>query len=123
MSPRLELELDGDTFEAGGAVRGRVRVVKGGKSRALYTELRFCEHSNGYRAVAHTVAPPEPLHTGDLEDGAELDFVLGLPTDAPPELLGPHGELYWEVHVRSDEFGPDTHVSHPISVRPRPRPG
>ena len=119
MSPQLELELDGDRFEAGGAVCGRVRVVEGGKSRALYTELRFCEHSNGYRAVAHTVEHPEPLHTGDLADGAELDFVMGLPADAPPEFVGPHGELYWEVRARSDAFGPDTEVACPISVRPR----
>ena len=119
MSPRLELELEGDTFDPGDAVRGTVHVVEGGGSRALHAELRFREHSNGYYSTAHTVTPPEPLHTGDLADGARIDFALGLPADAPPELSGPHGELFWELHVRSDELGPDTHVSRPISVRPR----
>jgi hypothetical protein len=117
----LAIDLDGESFEAGDAVRGRVRVVEGGRSRGLHVELRFCEHSNGYRTVAHTVAPPEPLHRGDLPHGATIDFVLGLPADAPPGFSGPHGELYWEVHARSDEFGADTHEARPISVRSRNR--
>lgn len=119
MSPLLAIDVDGDSFEGGDPVRGRVRVLEGGKSRGLHVELRFCEHSNGYSTVAHTVAPPDPLHRGDLPQGARIDFVLGLPVDAPPEFSGPHGELYWEVHARSDEFGVDTHEARRISVRPR----
>jgi hypothetical protein len=119
MSPELVLTVEGESFEAGDAVRGRVRIAEGGESRGLHAELRFCEHSNGYHRVAYMVAPPEPLHRGDLPTGADIDFVLGLPADAPPDFAGPHGQLYWEVHVRSDEFGPDTRVSQVISVRRR----
>ncbi len=117
MSTRLEISLDGGTsYPPGAMIGGRVTVVEGGSSRRLDVELRFCERSNRYSAVAHRVAAPRPLHEGDLAAATSHEFALALPADAPPSYSGRHGHLYWEVHARSDERGTDTHASVPIEV-------
>jgi hypothetical protein len=49
-----------------------------------------------------------PLHRGDLETGMTFSFALPLPPDGLPNCRSEHGELYWRVHLKSAEFGPDT---------------
>jgi hypothetical protein len=118
LSPKLELTLERDEWAPGERVRGRVLAVEGGRSRELGAQLCFCEASNGYETVAHSVPARAPLHTGDLEDGSSFPLELALPADAPPAWSGPGGRLYWEVRVRSDEFGVDTKASREITVVP-----
>ena len=46
---------------------------------------------------------------------------LSLPPDASPNYQSENGELYWELDVKSDEFGRDTHERHRIEVGPAQR--
>lgn len=69
MSPQLEISLDQESYSPGDTVRGRVSVVEGGGSRRLDVALRFCERSNRYHAVAHTVPAPRSLHEGTSRRG------------------------------------------------------
>lgn len=115
MSPRLELSLEDDTCAPGGTIRGRVLVVEGGRSRSLVASLEYVEETQDYRDVGKAISGG-PLHEGELVAGAEFPFALQLPADALPEYRSQHGELYWQVHVRSDEFGIDTHVRHRIAL-------
>ena len=116
LSPRLEISLDAESYSPGDTVHGRVTVAEGGGSRRLDVALRFCERSNRYNAVAHMVPAPRSLHEGDLTEGASHEFALTLPPEAPPNYSGRHGELWWEVHARSDEPGVDTHASRRFEV-------
>jgi hypothetical protein len=50
-----------------------------------------------------------------------LQFELSLPPDASPNYQSENGELYWELDVKSDEFGRDTHERHRIEVGPAQR--
>ena len=58
----------------------------------------------------------QALQTGDVQTGQSLAFALDLPEDALPGHHSEHGELYWELDVKSDEMGPDTHVRRRIEV-------
>jgi hypothetical protein len=62
------------------------------------------------------------LHTGDLATGMSFTFELALPADALPDHGSEHGELYWELAVKPDELGPDTHERRRIEVAPVQRP-
>jgi hypothetical protein len=44
-----------------------------------------------------------PLHEDELTVGTSLEFELALPPDALPSYKSRHGELYWELDVKSDE--------------------
>jgi hypothetical protein len=48
--------------------------------------------------------------------GCGSPFTLVLPADALPSYRSQNGELYWEVHARSDELGRDTHVRERVLV-------
>ena len=56
------------------------------------------------------------MHEGDLLAGHSIEFRCPLPPDAPPSLKTEHGELYWEMAVRSDESGFDTSNSRRVEV-------
>ena len=48
--------------------------------------------------------------------GQSHEFAIQIPADALPTFSSAHGELYWEVEARSDEFGIDTKESRVIDV-------
>lgn len=114
MSPAFELQLERETFAPGERVAGTVLVTEGGGSRELVVALQFHEKSPDYEEVP--VTRSESLHTGDVQAGQSLTFALELPADALPGFTSEHGELYWEVDVKSDEAGPDTHARRRIDV-------
>ena len=117
MSPRLDLVLDGErlTFSPGEWVRGHVAILEGGKSRDLQVTLCYRERSPDYSATKMEI-PSGVLHTGDLTTGQSHEFALQLPADALPNYSSSHGELYWELEARSDEFGVDTKSARRIDV-------
>ena len=77
--------------------------------------LRFIEESPDYRKVVRSV-PNTVLHGGELQAGQAVDFSIELPEDALPNACSEHAELYWEVDVRSDEPGLDSHAREAVEV-------
>ena len=114
MSPAFELQLEREAFAPGERVAGSVLVTEGGGSRTLEVALAFHEKSPDYEEVP--VSRSQPLQTGDVQTGQSLAFALELPADALPGYRSEHGELYWEIDVKSDEMGPDTHLRRRIEV-------
>ena len=53
-----------------------------------------------------------------LVDLARRHRALDLPADALPGYRSEHGELYWEIDVKSDEMGPDTHLRRRTEIVP-----
>jgi hypothetical protein len=94
-------------FRPGDWVRGHVAVLEGGGSRDLSVAVRYLERSPDYSATVVELSGGT-LNRGDLTRGASYEFAIQLSPDALPSLNSPHGELYWEVEAKSDEFGPDT---------------
>jgi len=121
MSPRLALELDRARWSPGETITGTIQVLEGGGSRSLEVLLQYHESTDDYATVATSVTTG-PLHTGDLPTGMSFRFELTLPPDALPNHRSDHGELHWELDVRSDELGRDTHERGRIEVAPVPRP-
>jgi hypothetical protein len=119
VSPSFELSLDRDRFRPGETVNGNVRVVEGGRSRSVEVFLNYCERTADYSAVTRGVASG-PLHQGDLQPGQSFSFALQLPPDALPRYSSSNAAIYWEVDVKSDERGIDTHERREIEVEPPP---
>jgi hypothetical protein len=115
MSPRLQLRLDRDRFAPGDAVTGTVVVTEGGRSRSLEIVLAYVEQTKDYREVARSISTGH-LHAGNLDTGATYRFEIALPSDALPGFASEHGQLYWELDVKSDERGRDSHERHRIEV-------
>ncbi len=111
---KLALDLDADSVAAGEAVKGRVVVIEGGRSRALTLTLSFRERSPSY--VETPFSEGGVLHEGDLTTGQALEFGFVLSNDAAPSVKGKHGELIWELEAVSDEPGLDTRVSRLLEV-------
>jgi len=61
-------------------------------------------------------APGRRRQAGELTAGQSHEFAIQIPADALPTFSSAHGELYWEVEARSDEFGIDTKESRVIDV-------
>lgn len=120
MSPRFELQLDRERYPPGDAIKGTVLVVEGGGSRFLEALLEYKEETDDYLEVATSISSG-PLHEGDLTTGTSFEFELVLPPDALPNYKSDHGELFWEVDVRSDELARDTHERQRIEVEAAPR--
>jgi hypothetical protein len=119
VSPALHVDVDEPpegSFKPGDWVRGRVRVVEGGSSRALSVDVRFRERTSDYSATPATYGETV-LHEGELTAGASFPFAIQLPADCFPSFETLNGELYYEVHARSDERGPDTHAELRINVQ------
>jgi hypothetical protein len=121
VSRRFELLLDRARCAPGETIRGTIHVLEGGRSRSLEVLLEYHERTEDYATVATSVSTG-PLHTGDLPTGISFGFELALPADAFPNYRSEHGELYWELDVKSEEFGPDTHERRRIEVAPVRRP-
>jgi hypothetical protein len=121
VSPQFELHLDRERCAPGETISGTIVVLEGGPSRSLEMLLAYNEETEEYAAVANSISSG-PLHTGDLTTGMSFDFELALPADAFPNYRSEHGELYWELDVKSEEFGPDTHQRRRIEVAPIERP-
>lgn len=116
MKLQLDLDIHSQLVGPGATVTGSVLVLEGGAARSLTASLEFHEDSNsGGNRVANSIST-EPLHEGELEAGMQFPFTLALPVDALPNYRSENGELYWEVHARSDELGLDTHVRKRVIV-------
>lgn len=91
-------------------------MLEGGTSRLLEVTLEFREKTEEeYEATARSL-PAGQLHGGDLAAGTSYPFEIALPDDALPSFRSEHGELYWELDVRSDERGRDTHERRRVEV-------
>ena len=108
MSPSFDLQLDRGRYYPGDSVAGTVVVREGGRSRSLEVQLGYIEETDDYREVATSISTGH-LHKGNLEAGASFRFELALPPDALPNFKSRHGELYWQLDVKSDERGRDSH--------------
>ena len=115
MSPRFQLQLDRERYAPGDTIRGTILVLEGGGSRSLEALLEYNEETDDYQEVAISI-PSGPLHEGELTTGTSFEFLLALPPDALPNFRSKHGELYWQVDVKSDEAGRDTHERHRIEL-------
>jgi hypothetical protein len=120
MSPRFQLELDQERYTPGDTIRGTILVLEGGSSRSLEALLEYHEKTDDYSHIAASI-PSGPLHTDDLATGRAFQFELSLPPNAFPNYRSENGELYWELDIKSDEFGRDTHERHRIEVGPAQR--
>ena len=120
MSPRFQLQLDRERYAPGETIKGTILILEGGGSRALEARLEYNEETADYSEVAVSI-PSGTLHEGDLTEGASFQFELALPPDALPNYKSRHGELYWELDVKSDEAGRDTHERRRIEVEPAPQ--
>ena len=89
-------------------------VAEGGGSRGLDVTLAFHEKSPDYDEAPVNLT--QTLQAGELQTGQSLGFALDLPENALPGHRSEHGELYWELDVKSDEMGLDTHVRRRIEV-------
>jgi hypothetical protein len=108
VSPRFQLQLDRERYAPGDTVRGTILVLEGGDSRSLEARLEYNEETDDYHEVAISI-PSSALHEGELTTGTSFEFQLALPADALPNYRSRHGELYWQLDVKSDEVGRDTH--------------
>lgn len=117
MSARFQVELEGARYAPGDTVRGTILVLEGGASRSLEALLEYREETEDVSGVATSVSSG-PLHAGDLDMGMMFEFGLALPQDAFPNYRSEHGELYWQLDVKSDERGTDTHERLRIEVEP-----
>jgi hypothetical protein len=120
MSPRFHLELDQERYAPGETIRGTILVLEGGASRSLEALLQYHEKTDDFSHIAASISS-DPLHAGDLAPGTSFQFELALPPHAFPNYRSENGELYWELDVRSDELGRDTHERHRIEVGPAQR--
>jgi hypothetical protein len=117
MSPRFDLRLDRDRCAPGDTITGTIHVLEGCRSRSLKVLLEYHERTEDYATVATGVSTA-PLHTGDLATGMTFRFELTLPPDALPNHRSSHSELYWQLDVKSDELGLDTHARRRIEIAP-----
>jgi hypothetical protein len=116
--PRLQLQLERGAYAPAETVRGWVRALEGGRSRAGTAVLRYVERTDDYTEIAWEKAVP--LWEGDLAEGASFAFEIQLPPDARPAYTSDNGSLAWEALVRSDEFGRDTTASQELELTPPP---
>lgn len=120
MSSRFQLQLERDCYTSGDTVEGTILVLEGGRSRSVEVLLQYNEATEDYSEVATSVSSGS-LHEGDLTTGTSFEFELALPPDALPNYQSKHGELYWDVNIKSDEFGRDTWERCRINVEPKQR--
>jgi hypothetical protein len=114
VSPTFQVQLERERLAPGDRVSGTILVTEGGGSRNLDVTLAFHEKSPDYEETP--VSLTQALQAGELQTGQSLGFALDLPEDALPGHRSEHGELFWELDVKSDEMGPDTHVRRRIEV-------
>jgi len=115
MSVTFDLQVDAERHRPGDSVAGTVVVREGGRSRSLEVLLLYVEETSDYLEIATTISSGR-LHEGDLEPGASFRFELALPPEALPNFSSQHGQLYWQLDVKSDERGRDSHERRRIVV-------
>jgi hypothetical protein len=120
VSPQFQLQLDRKCYAPGDAINGTVLVVEGGGSRSLEALLEYKEETDDYLEVANSISSGQ-LQSGELGTGTTFEFELLLPEDALPNYKSEHGELYWELDLKSDERGRDTHERRRIEIEPASR--
>ena len=111
---KIELELQSDHIRPGGDVAGHVNVVEGGESRSLTLTVSFYEKTRDYFVPAY--GSSFVVHEGDVKAGESYEFSFTLPVEAPTSAKTKNGELYWELEVKSDEHGLDTHAKRRLEV-------
>lgn len=111
---KLELELTAESIPPGGTVAGRIKVVEGGDSRELTLTLTFYEHTRDFTIPAAQTSAV--VHQGPVSTGDSYELSFALPEDAVPSVETKNGKLYWELELRSDEPGFDTHVRRELRV-------
>jgi len=111
---KLDLELAAERVAPGKTVAGRVHVVEGGDSRELTLTLTFYEHTRDFAIPAAQTSAV--VHQGTVTRGDAYEFSFALPDDAVPSVETKNGKLYWELELRSDEPGVDTHVRRELPV-------
>jgi len=111
---KLTLDIDPDHIVLGTRVAGRVTVVEGGPSRSLTVTVSFHEKTRDFDVVSDS--EDFVVHEGDLVTGQTYDFSFNMPVEAPPSVRCEHSELYWELNLKSDEPGVDTHASRRLEV-------
>jgi hypothetical protein len=119
VSAQFQLQLDRERYAPGDAINGTVLVVDGGDSRSLEALLEYKEETDDYLEVAKSISSGQ-LHSGELGTGTTFEFELLLPEEALPNYKSEHGELYWELDLKSDERGRDTHERRRIEIEPAP---
>lgn len=117
MSETFHIQLERSRYAPGEVIRGLVTVLLGKRSRSLEAFLVYREQTQDYRGAVHSVASGH-LHTGELVAGHRFEFRLQVPQDALPAFRSEHGALRWEIDVKSDERGFDTHATAPVDVVP-----
>lgn len=111
---KLELELTAESIPPGGTVTGRINVIEGGDSRDLTLTLTFYEHTRDFTIPAAQTSAV--VHQGAVSTGDSYEFSFALPEDTVPSVETKNGKLYWELELRSDEPGFDTHVRRELRV-------
>ncbi len=111
---KLGLELAAESVAPGETVAGRIKVVEGGDSRKLTLTLTFYEHTRDFTIPAAQTSAV--VHQGAVTTGDSYEFSFALPEDAVPSVETKNGKLYWELELRSDEPGLDTHVRRELRV-------
>jgi hypothetical protein len=111
---KLALELAAESIPPGGTVAGRIKVAEGGDSRELTLTLTFYEHTRDFTIPAAQTSAV--VHQGAVTTGDAYEFSFALPEDAVPSVETKNGKLYWELELRSDEPGFDTHVRRELRV-------
>ncbi len=111
---KLEIELQSDHVGPGGDVAGQVNVTEGGKSRSLTLNLSFYEQTRDYLVAAYSTG--FVVHEGEVRQGESYEFSFTLPSEAPTSAKTKNGKLYWELEVKSDEPGVDTHSRRRLEV-------
>lgn len=114
MKLKLELELAAESIPPGGTVAGRIKVTEGGDSRELTLTLTFYEHTRDFTIPATQTSTV--VHEGAVTTGDSYEFSFALPQDAVPSVETKNGKLDWELELRSDEPGLDTHVRRELRV-------
>lgn len=111
---KLDLALQSDRMKPGGDVAGHIEVVEGGEPRSLTVTLSFYEKTRDYFVTAYSTS--FVVHEGDVAKGESYDFSFTLPAEAPTSAQSKNGQLYWELEVRSDEHGLDSHARCRLEV-------
>jgi hypothetical protein len=111
---KLELKLDSEGVRPGGSIRGRVLAIESCDSRSLTLTITQYEKTRDYVVAAGSSSTV--LHEGDVVAGQAYDFDFTLANDAAPSTKTKNGELYWELEVKSDESGLDTHLTRRFTV-------
>lgn len=111
---RIEIALDATAVAPGDTVRGRVRIVDGGRGRAVEVRLVFAETTPGDRHAA-VVRSAGVIGQAPFETGQEFAFAIPLPADAPPPVRLARCTLGWEIDATVDRLGPDLRVRVPLA--------